>query len=190
MCWQMFLLINVGKMTPQSQSLQCSMSTSACLTPSVVTAMMPTKWLSAISTSGGMQCVLVQVNVGSPHLHSNNLCWWRGCERWRTSAWVSFSGAARDGWGWQYFPGTTAQSIFVHYVPALAGRKFLCVGMLVAVSLANGGLGFACLYEAVYTYLPLLWSTLQVYPGPESNPWSWHSVKLERSESLWSKFSR
>ena len=65
---------------------------------------------------------------------------------------------------------TTAQSIFVHYVPALAGRKFLCVGMLVAVSLANGGLGLACLYEAVYTYLPLLWYTLQVYPGPESNP--------------------
>ena len=73
---------------------------------------------------------------------------------------------AEDG---NIFQGPQYSHFFVHYVPALAGRKFFYVGMLVAVSLANGRPGLACLYEAVYTYLPLLWSTLQVYPGPESN---------------------
>lgn len=35
----------------------------------------------------------------------------------------------------------------------LTSRKFFYAGMLVAVSLANGGPGLNCLSETVYTYL-------------------------------------
>ena len=45
--------------------------------------------------------------------------------------------------------GPEHSRFFVHNVQALANRKFYYAGLLVAISLANGG---PCLAEAVYEY--------------------------------------
>ena len=42
---------------------------------------------------------------------------------------------------------------FMHNVQALANRKFFYAGMIVAISLGNGGPGLTCISEAVYNYL-------------------------------------
>ena len=51
------------------------------------------------------------------------------------------------------FQGPPHGRFFLHNVQALASRKYFYAGMLVAVSLANGGPGLPCLAEAVYAYL-------------------------------------
>ena len=51
------------------------------------------------------------------------------------------------------FQGPSHGRSFVHIVQALAGRKFFFAGLLVALSLANGGPGFPCLAESVFNYL-------------------------------------
>ena len=51
------------------------------------------------------------------------------------------------------FQGPPHGRFFLHNVQALASRKYFYAGMLVAVSLANGGPGLPCLAEAVYEYL-------------------------------------
>ena len=48
--------------------------------------------------------------------------------------------------------GPEHSRFFVHNVQALANRKFYYAGLLVAISLANGGPSFNCLAEAVYEY--------------------------------------
>ena len=57
---------------------------------------------------------------------------------------------AADG---NIFQGLPHSRFLLHNVQALAARKFFLAGMLVAVSLANGGPGLACLSEALYNYL-------------------------------------
>lgn len=57
---------------------------------------------------------------------------------------------AEDG---SIFQGSQHNRFFLHNVQALASRKYFYAGILVAVSLANGGPGLPCLAEAVYTYL-------------------------------------
>ena len=49
--------------------------------------------------------------------------------------------------------GPPTSRSFMHNVQALQDRKYFYAGMLVSVSLANGGPGFTCLSEAVYHYL-------------------------------------
>lgn len=48
--------------------------------------------------------------------------------------------------------GPQHSRFFVHNVQALANRKFFYAGLLVAISLANGGPSLNCLAEAVYEY--------------------------------------
>ena len=50
------------------------------------------------------------------------------------------------------FQGPTDRRSFTHNVQAISTRKFFYAGMLVALSLANGGPGLPCLAEAVYNY--------------------------------------
>ena len=50
------------------------------------------------------------------------------------------------------FQGPPTSRSSVHYVQALQDRKYFNAGMLVAISLANGGPGFICLSDAVYNY--------------------------------------
>ena len=57
---------------------------------------------------------------------------------------------AKDG---NILQGPEYSRILIHNVRALASRKFFCAGMLVAVSLTNGGPGLACLAEAVFAYI-------------------------------------
>ena len=57
---------------------------------------------------------------------------------------------AKDG---NILQGPENSRFLVHNVQALASRKFFCAGMLVAVSLANGGPGLACLAKAVFAYI-------------------------------------
>ena len=62
---------------------------------------------------------------------------------------LSLEAMAHDG---QLFHGPPGRRSFVHNTQALASRKFFYAGLLVAVSLANGGPGFPCLAEAVFNY--------------------------------------
>ena len=48
------------------------------------------------------------------------------------------------------FQGPPHSCIFLHNVQALTSRKYLYAGMLVAVSLANGGSELPCFAEVVY----------------------------------------
>lgn len=57
---------------------------------------------------------------------------------------------ANDG---QVFQGPSDRRSFVHNVQALASRKFFYAGMLIALSMANGGPGFPCLAVSVFNYL-------------------------------------
>ena len=57
---------------------------------------------------------------------------------------------AKDG---NILQGPENSRFFVHNVQVLASRKFFCAGILVAVSLANGGPGLPCLAEAVFAYI-------------------------------------
>ena len=57
---------------------------------------------------------------------------------------------AEDG---NVFQGPPHSRYFLHNVQALASKKYFYAGMLVAISLANGGPGLPCLAEALYTYL-------------------------------------
>ena len=50
------------------------------------------------------------------------------------------------------FQGPPTSRSFVHNIHALQDRKYFNAGMLVAVSLANGGPGFTCLADVVYNY--------------------------------------
>ena len=51
------------------------------------------------------------------------------------------------------FQGPLQSRFLVHNLQALASRKFFYAGMMIAISLANGGPQFACLAEALYVYL-------------------------------------
>lgn len=62
---------------------------------------------------------------------------------------LALEGLANDN---MLFQGPSNSRSFVHNVQALQDRKYFYAGMLVAVSLANGGSGFSCLSEAVYSY--------------------------------------
>ena len=51
------------------------------------------------------------------------------------------------------FQGPCERRSFKHNPQALLERKYYYAGQLIALSLANGGPGFPCLSEAVYSYL-------------------------------------
>lgn len=56
---------------------------------------------------------------------------------------------ASDG---SIFHGSHDSRTFMRNVQGLQNRLFYTAGMLVAISLANGGPGFPCLSQAVYSY--------------------------------------
>ena len=51
------------------------------------------------------------------------------------------------------FHGPTSARSFVRNIEGIRKRKFFLAGLFVALSLANGGQGFDCLSETVYSYL-------------------------------------
>ena len=51
------------------------------------------------------------------------------------------------------FHGPTTGRSFVRNIEGIRKRKFFLTGLFVALSLANGGQGFDCLSETVYSYL-------------------------------------
>ena len=63
---------------------------------------------------------------------------------------LALEAMASDG---QLFHGPPDRRSFVHNMQAVVSRKFFFAGMLVAVSLANGGPGFPCLANAFFNYL-------------------------------------
>ena len=63
---------------------------------------------------------------------------------------LALEALANDG---QIFQGPSDRRSFVHNIQAVAHKKFFYAGMLVALSLANGGPGFPCLAESVFNYL-------------------------------------
>ena len=63
---------------------------------------------------------------------------------------LALEALANDG---QIFQGPSDRRSFVHNIQAVASRKLFYAGMLVALSLANGGPGFPCLAKSVFSYL-------------------------------------
>ena len=63
---------------------------------------------------------------------------------------LALEAMANDG---QMFHGPSDRRSFVHNMQAVATRRFFYGGMLIALSLANGGPGFPCLAKPVFNYL-------------------------------------
>ena len=63
---------------------------------------------------------------------------------------LALQAMANDG---QIFHGPCNRRSFVHNIQAITEQKFFFSGMLVAISLGNGGPGFPCMAEAVCNYL-------------------------------------
>ena len=77
------------------------------------------------------------------------------------------------------FQGPCGARSFEHNAQTLMEKKYFYAGQLIALSLANGGPGFSCLCEAVYSYL-CYGLTLRVYPTMEDIPDDDIKEKLEQ----------
>lgn len=68
------------------------------------------------------------------------------------------------------FNGSHNSRIFIRNVQGLQNRLFYIAGMLVAISLANGGPGFPCLSQTIYSYLSYGLCPGKVQPVVEDIP--------------------
>ena len=75
------------------------------------------------------------------------------------------------------------QRSFRHNPQALMKRKYFYAGQFIALSLANGGSGFPCLSETVYSYL-CHGLDLKVYPTVDDLPDTDMKEQLEKVSNI------